>query len=268
MLPNESLTFVVPVSKTDILENNFLSSPCLRGAQNHQILIQKHFPSAGTAFNDAISRSVNDLIAFVHQDMIFPRSWLSDVGRAIQSLDAADPRWGVLGCWGACQWGGYQGHIYSNGLGVLGASFERPVPVQTLDETVLILRKSSGLRFDEGFPHFHLHGADICLEAARKGRISYAISAFCTHNNYPYTILPEEFYECYSHLKTKWKEQLPIQTPCMRITRFDLPMYQRRLREVYLRYIRRKESIGMRARDVSGLLREVDKSIEKASAAN
>jgi hypothetical protein len=120
---------------------------------------------------------------------------------------------------------------------VLGGPFERPAPVQTLDEIVLILRKSSGLRFDERLPHFHLYGASICLAAAKTGMKSYAISAFCIHNAQQNFILPKEFYACYSQFKRIWKEYLPVQTTCIRITRYDLPLYKRKLQEAYLRYI-------------------------------
>ena len=68
--------------------------------------------------------------------------------------------------------------------------------VQTLDEIVLILKKSSGLRFDDSLPHFHFYGTDICLRAAQRGMRSYAISAFCVHNTHQTLVLPEEFYEC------------------------------------------------------------------------
>jgi hypothetical protein len=132
---------------------------------------------------------------------------------------------------------------------------EQPEPVQTLDEIVLIIRKSSGLRFDDQLPHFHLYGADICLRAAKMGRKSYAIPAFCIHNTQQNLILPREFYQCCMHIKRVWKDALPIQTTCMRLTRFNAPLYRRKLWEVYLR-IRGKQVGGTRTQDVQGLLRD------------
>jgi hypothetical protein len=269
MLTDRSITFVVPVThRGDILEDNLLSSPCFREPHNYQLLIQESFASAATAFNDAIDRSVNDLIVFVHQDIYLPRSWLSQLDRAIELLEKADPKWGVLGCWGASPEDGCRGHIYSNGLGVLGAPFENPIPVQTLDEIVLILRKSSGLRFDEHLPNFHLHGADICLAAAEQRMKSYVISAFCVHNNNQYLILPGEFYQSYGHLKQTWDAKVPIQTTCIRITKFDVPMYTRRLREAYLRCISRRKLDDPRAHDVPRLLEQVDALLSGKSVTN
>jgi hypothetical protein len=258
------VTFVVTVNRRDILENNFLASPCLRGPHPHQILIQEGFASASKSYNDGIDRSTNDLIVFVHQDVILPENWFSDLELALAHLEVDDPEWGVLGCYGERLHGYGRGYVYSSGLGIVGRPFERPARIQTLDEIVLILRKSSGLRFDDSLPHFHMYGADICMRAEEKGRNNYAISAFCIHNTQPSLILPDEFYECYRHVKRTWKHRLPIRTTCIRVTRFDLAMYRKRLGEMYIRYIHWKEFGGSRATDVKKLLRDVDELLQKA----
>src|SRR5579871_3588952 len=194
MYKQEPLTFVVPVPKKGkILTDNFLASPCLRKNSRDQVIIQENFRSAAAAYNDAIDRSSNDLIVFVHQDIWLPNTWRHRLEQALADLSVEDAHWGVLGCWGASPSLGYRGYIYSNGIGVLGMPFEHPVIVQTLDEIVLIIRKSSGLRFNEQLPGFHLHGTDICLAAKQKGLRSYAIPAFCVHNTSQYFILPKEF---------------------------------------------------------------------------
>jgi hypothetical protein len=251
------LTFVIAVNNKDVFESNFLASPCLSGAHAHQIIVQEGFSSASTAYNDAIDRSTHDLIVFAHQDMIFPEFWLLDLQRALDSLQQIDPQWGVLGCYGETLEDNGRGYIYSGGLGIMGKPMDRPAPVQTLDEIVLILRKSSGLRFDEGLPHFHFYGADICMAAAARGLKSYAISAFCIHNTQQNLILPKEFYESYRHLKRRWKNSLPIRTTCVTMTKFDSHMYRKRIQELYLRFIRRKEIGAFRAKDGRALLAEL-----------
>lgn len=256
-----SITFVVTVGNEAIFENNFMASPCFAEGNPHQVLVQRGFKSAATAYNDAITRSVNDLIVFAHSDMLFPKSWLADLGRALDSLEVTDPCWGVLGCYGVTLDRKFQGYLYSNGQGFCGRAFQYPVPVQTLDEIVIIFRKSSGLRFDERLPHFHLYGADICLAAAKKQMRSYAISAFCVHNTHRNLILAAEFYDCYRHLKKIWKRYLPVQTTCVRVTRFNLYMYRRRLWETYLRYIRRVEASATRADNAQMLLNQVDERL-------
>jgi hypothetical protein len=225
------ITFVLAVNNKHVFESNFLASPCLSGLHPHQILVQEGFSSASKAYDDAIDRSTNDLIVFAHQDMIFPESWLLDLQRSLDSLQRTDPQWGVLGCYGETLYDGGRGYIYSGGLGIMGKAMDRPAPVQTLDEIVLILRKSSGLRFDESLPHFHFYGTDICMAAAARGLKSYAISAFCIHNTQQNFVLPKEFYESYRHVKRRWKNSLPIRTTCVTMTRFDIHMYRKRIQE-------------------------------------
>ena len=254
MVATENITFVVAVNDREIFANNFLASACFREPHTFQILVQEKFTSAATAYNDAIGKSTNDLMAFCHQDIFLPKTWLGQLGQALEWLGVNDPTWGVLGCSGVTASGDLRGQVYSSGLGVIGQPSDRPAPVQTLDEIVLILRKSSGLRFDEGLRHFHLYGADICLRAAKRGMKSYAISAFCVHNTHHSLVLPSEFYESCRHVKQVWKDALPIQTTCIKVTRSNLPLYVRRLREAYRRYIRRQEVAGTRVSNVQQLL--------------
>jgi len=253
-----AITFVVAVkSRGQILEDNFLASPCFLKPHPYQILIQENFTSAAKAYNDAIDRSINDLMIFCHQDVFLPAAWLSQLQRALAYLEVEDPNWGVLGCGGVNPDHSGWGHLYSTGLGITGPPFERPGAVQTLDEIVLILRKSSGLRFDDHLPHFHLYGTDICLRAAKAGRKNYVIDAFCVHNTEEIVILSSEFYECCRYIRRTWKDCLPIQTTCIRLTRFNLPVYTMKLREAYLRLIRGKEVGAARVRDVQQLIKGI-----------
>jgi glycosyltransferase involved in cell wall biosynthesis len=259
-MPGErSITFAVATYGTEeILKNNFLASPCLRGSHGHQILIQKGFPSAAKAYNEAIDRTDNDLMVFAHHDLIFPETWLEQLERALAYLEETDPDWGVLGCCGVARDGVVHVWVYAANQGLLGRPFDRPEPIQTLDEIVLIFRRSSDLRFDECLPHFHLYGTDICLRAAKMGMKSYAIPAFCIHNATYYPVLPKEFYENYRYIRRTWKDCLPIYTSCQAITRMELPMYKRRMQEAYFQHIHRHALTLPRVKDVAELLRQAN----------
>ncbi len=242
-----NITFAVAVNHREVFSDNFLAAPFFCRPHNHEILVQENFDSAAKAYNDAIDRSSNDLIVFAHQDVFLPESWPWQLARALDFLGLNDPRWGVLGCFGRSCSGDRLGHVYSSGLGVIGMPLEHPTPVQTLDEIVLIVRKSSGLRFDENLPHFHLYGTDICLRAAEQGMKNYAISAFCVHNTRQIMVLPREFYACCKYIRRSWREHLPIQTTCVRLTKLNLPVYRMQLQEIVLR-IRRKDTGAERAK--------------------
>jgi len=266
LLKEKAITFVVAVNKRDVLEKNLMASPCLVNPHPHQILLQENFSSAAEAYNDAIDKSVNDLIVFCHQDMFFPRPWISQLQRTLDRLGTRDPKWGVLGCSGVTGDGEYRGYVYSSGVGMIGAPSE-PAEVQTLDEIVLILRKSSGLRFDEGLRHFHLYGADICLRAAMRGMKSYAISVVCIHNTYQNYNLPNEFFECCEYVRRVWRASLPIQTTCIRITGSNIPIYLRRLKQIYFKHIRRKEYEVFRAEDVTQVFEELSRRAQTSDHA-
>jgi len=212
------VTFVTTKSGAPSLcERNFAASPCLKGISSDRIIVQEGFSSAALAYNDAIDRAQTDLIVFAHQDVYFPDTWLGDLDRSLKILDSLDPDWGVLGGWGTGRGGFEAGFLYSVGLGLLGKPFERPVAVDTLDEFILVLRKSSGLRFDPALPHFHFYGMDICMSARKNKKRCYAISALSVHNT-SYGHLSPEFFSCYWPVKRKWREFLPVKTSCVTVS--------------------------------------------------
>ena len=106
---------------------------------------------------------------------------------------------------------------------MLGQKFSEPQRVNTLDELLLVVRKSSGVRFDPLINGYHLYGADVCLEAQKRGCSVYAIPAFCIHNTNGYRTLPWAFWRNYLRLRRKWRDRLPITTSCTVITRWGWP---------------------------------------------
>jgi len=253
------VTFVVTKSgDPSVYANNFAASPALKGLNSDRIIVQEGYSSVGRAYNDAIDRAQTDLIVFAHQDVYFPANWSANLARALSILEQSDPNWGVLGCSGISNQGLRAGYLYSVGLGILGEPFERPVAIDTLDEFVLIIRKSSGLRFDPSYPYFHFYGTDICMSARVAGKRCYAISAFSIHNT-RYGPLSDEFYQCYWHARSKWRGYLPIQTTCIRITRSNGEWIARRLKHVLFKMLGRDMSLRPRLDNPQSVLsREVE----------
>ena len=243
------VTFVVNKSgDPSVYRNNFAASPALQLLPAGRVIVQEGFSSASLGYNDAIEKATTDLIVFSHQDVYYPEQWLHDLDKALKQLDQTDPKWGVLGCWGNNHRGLDAGYLYSVGLGVLGKPFELPVEVETLDEYALILRKSSGLRFDPALPHFHFYGTDICMSARDRGLRSYAISAFAVHNT-SYGPLAPDFFRCYWPIRKKWAKYMPIQTSCIRITRWNRDFIVRRLKDRIFRLMGRDMTLKPRLAD-------------------
>jgi hypothetical protein len=94
-----------------------------------------------------------------------------------------------------------------------------------------------------------MYGVDICLAARRLGLQSYAIPAFCIHNTTQLLSLPKEFYLGYQHVKQKWRQYLPIYTSCIKITRFDRDMRERKLRHVVDKLLKRTKTPTARISD-------------------
>jgi hypothetical protein len=237
MSKTNSITFVVPVNDEYVYESNFMESPLFKKNNKYQIIKQTGFKSASIAYNQGINKSENEIIVFTHQDVVFPEFWEKELTDALAKLEKNDPDWGVLGCFGKDARGEGFGFLFCTGNEkFFGKLLPHPVPVQTLDEVVLILRKSNGLRFDEGLPHYHLYGTDICMSADREGRKCYAISAFCLHNTRKVYVFPQEFFECYKYIKEKWNEKLPIESSCIKIQKYGYMTYIKKRYYRYLKY--------------------------------
>ncbi len=250
-------TLVSASNNDTVLRENLLASPDIDAAC--QVIIQRGYRSASHAYNDAIRGAKEEVIVFAHQDVYFPEGWLDNLSRALDQLSAFDPNWGVLGVFGMTQSSSPepQGYCYSTGLErVLGEAFEKPKEAQSLDEVVLVVRRSAGLAFDEALPGFHFYGTDICMEARLRGMHNYIASAFCIHNTNGIRQLPLAFWRSYFYMRRKWRRFLPITTCCATISRSYLPLCKQiawDLRKTILR----SESRGVRCGNVSELFEEL-----------
>ena len=258
-ITDHKISIVAAVNNLDVLRNNLLISPDIANHKSElQLLFKENYASAALAYNSAIDEAENDIIIFIHQDIYLPEGWFADLGRCLKYLEAKQSDWGVLGCFGSRHdaFGGL-GQVYTNGLGLHGNRIAEPEPVETLDEIILIIRKSSGLRFDAELPHFHLYGTDLCLIAQDRGMTNYAFQGFCIHNTNQLLQLPSEFYQCHDYIKAKWAKYLPIYASCMTITRFSAELYKKQLSEWLATLLRKSRQPKLRVDDPRGFLKTI-----------
>jgi Glycosyltransferase like family len=209
-------TIASAVNNDEILRSCLMASPDIKEAG--EVILQRGYASAALAYNAAIASAQNDVIVLIHQDVYLPSGWFQGLESSLKKLSLQDPQWGVLGVYGITSSGKYHGNLYCNAnQSILGQPIQEPREVGTLDEIVLILRKSSGLRFDEGLKEFHLYATDICLTARQQSMRSYVVPGFCVHNANEYGMFPRSFWRGYFYLRSKWKACLPIKTPCVEI---------------------------------------------------
>lgn len=221
-----------------VLERCLLASPCATSAS--EILVLRGFRSAGAAYNQGLADARSDVCVLAHQDVYLPAAWDEKLDVAIGRLTETDARWAVLGVFGICRaLAKPVGHLYCTGLRrCVGRSFDEPVEVRSLDEVVLVVRRSAAVRFDEQLPGFHMYGTDICLTAHKQGMHCYAISAFCIHNTEGRILLPLSFWRAYWYMRRKWWDHLPIRTPCVKITKFGMELVDHTVRSLYARYVK------------------------------
>lgn len=251
MNKSRNWTIIVACNNEEVLRNSLLHSPEIGGVND--ILVQRGFISASLAYNEGMRASSSDILIFVHQDVYLPEGWEEALATSLAILEERDPYWGVLGVCGVDSYEQGVGYLYSTGLqGFVGMPLSEPTEVKSLDEVLLIIRKASGLRFDEQLPGFHLYGADICLEARRRGLKNYVIPTFCIHNSRGISFLPPAYWKVYFYMRKKWWNQLPVHTPCMCITRYGIPALKYCLRRAIWLLFHSKE-VGKRCENPAEL---------------
>jgi hypothetical protein len=240
-------SLIVAVNDPRVLHDTLLRSPDID--RRCEIITETGHASAGQAYNAGLAQATREIQVFAHQDVYLPAGWMDSLLESIARLEKVDPAWGVLGVFGVTWMLEKKGYVYSTGLqSVVGEPFRGIYEAISLDEMVLIVRRSAGLTFDEQLPGFHLYGTDICLEARRRGLRSYILPVFCIHNSNGIQRFPAAFWTGYRYLRCKWRDQLPLHTCCTSITRLGWPMVRRRLRDtLYDRFSPR--GVGTRCAD-------------------
>ena len=211
-----------------ILQANLARSPCLSDIPLH---VERDAPSAATACNRALDATRAEVVIFAHHDVFLPQGWDRLLAARLEEVQAADPDWALYGAFGVGLDAAHIGPVWSSSLGqIVGRVSLRPVEVQSYDELLIILRRSSGLRFDEGLPGWHLYGTDIVTQARARGLHAWAGSLPCIHNDRYHEALGPDFTECYRALQRKWRDRLPLRSPITKISRSGLHLLRDRWR--------------------------------------
>lgn len=221
-----------------VVESNLKLSPCVESG-NIQLLIEFGSPSASIAYNRILDRSDAPFVVFAHHDVYFPFGWDTLLRARIKVISDKHPDWAIIAPFGV----GYDlvgyGPVWSSSLGtIIGRVKNRPIPVQTVDEMVIVLRRDSGLRFDETLPGFHLYGTDIVQSALSHGKGAYAISLPLVHNDSFKSHLDDSFAAAYRHQSRKWCQRLPLYSPTTKISWHTLSLLRSRMMNARSRDLR------------------------------
>lgn len=179
------LTFVV-VRFSGYFETNFGISSCYEETRNQTVVVDNRgnleFARLGEALNYGLEQANNEIVVLVHEDVFLHANWQRELDRALYELSQVDPDWAVLGCAGLTSEGETVGHYEDpHGHANTFGCDEYFRAVRSLDEHLLILRKSNPWRFDPDVPGIHGLGVDLILSAEREGKQAYVVNAKSWH---------------------------------------------------------------------------------------
>lgn len=214
-----------------IVDANLRLSPDINSGR---IRLEEVYDSscAGAAYNAILDRTTDEVIIFAHHDVYFPRGWKNLLHERLNELNNFDPNWAILTPFGMGKHDQQlYGPIWSSSLGsIVGRVALNPVEATSIDESVIIIRRDSGVRFDVTLPGFHLYGTDIVQTAIEKKQKSYVMSLPMVHNDSFKPVLDNSFSKAFEHQHKKWRKKLPIATPVTTITKYRIPFFKDKLR--------------------------------------
>ncbi len=216
-------------NSASILAANLAASPVVRAGIPFEVI--ENGGSAAQAYNLALDRiaasSGADLVVFAHHDVYLPNGWESLLARRVAELDAHDPDWALAGAFGISMDHRHFGPVWTSSLGqIVGRVPFAPEQVQSFDEMLIVLRRSSGVRFSDGLPGWHLYGTDVVCKARAAGKKAYALGLNCIHNDRFHEGLDESFAQAYHWIRKEWRDSLPVRTPITKISRSGLHLYR------------------------------------------
>lgn len=189
--------------------------------------------SASQALNIGIDRARSDIVVLCHQDVLFYEDWVDMLFERISEVEKRTKKWGVLGTAGISKRDDTVGVVHNMKGSLQWQASKRATyyPVQTVDEHCMIIRKSSGLRFDEKIlDGWHFYGPDVCLDALSKGFMNFGILCPLVHDSASGSLMSgkREFMRLLNALAKKWRPQFPtIRTPTSIIRRRSVRTFVR-----------------------------------------
>src|SRR3990167_744722 len=226
VLRPEDFCLVAAVNDDGILSQCLARSPDVASGRLRLETI-RGAASMSQAYNDALDGCDAQIVLFAHQDVYLPAGWLDRAIEVLSRLTVTHPDWAVAGPYGVMADGRHVGRVWDATMGrELGTPGFAPTPVGSLDELLLILRRTSGVRFDSMLPDFHLYGTDIVQMALQQGHGAYAVDLPVVHNNRPVATLRGGYALAYAHAQRKWRAQLPIWTSICALSRWPFALWR------------------------------------------
>lgn len=220
------IAFVCASNNPRILADNLMRSPAIESG-DYTLEVVENAPSAARAYNAGLDRTEAEIIVFLHHDVYLPLGWDALLCQRIAEVESIDPDWALLGAFGIAMDSRDFGPVWSSSIGfIAGLMPMAPVPVQSFDELLIVMRRGAGLRFDEGLNGWHMYGTDIVCQARDKGLGAYAVALPLIHNDGYKETLDSHFEAAFRYMARKWRAMLPLKTPVVKITTHARDLYK------------------------------------------
>lgn len=177
-----AISFVV-ARISDSYLYNFARSPVVGDAHNELVLVENpgglRFSSVSQAINAGLDKARHELIVVAQESVCLPRGWQAWLEAALTALESQDADWGLVGCSGWTASGEPAGHCSFPGtyLNTFSEN-ETFVPVDRVDDQVLVFRKAMGLKLDPRNPGLPGTGKDLSRSVqSRGGHACYVVNA-------------------------------------------------------------------------------------------
>jgi hypothetical protein len=219
--PGRPVTFVACTNDAAQLHSNLLASPCLAPGHPHEVLLYEGMGSAAEGLNRGIREASNDLVVLLHQDVYLPSWWPAQLDAQWQLAEQDGPV-ALAGAFGVQYREGGRtnvGRVIDRDH-LLAMDVALPATVDGLDEMLLVVPRSTPLRFDPALG-WHLYGTDLALQAHRDGVRTAVLDLPCHHNSL-LGGLDDSYGHSESVLARKWATDLPIVTNSSTIDRDPL----------------------------------------------
>lgn len=184
-----------------------------------EVHVERDPPSATAAYNRGLEGTRAEIVVFAHHDVFLPAGWDALLAERVAAVERLDPDWGLIGAFGIGLDEQEYGPVWSTSIGrIIGRVPLEPVPAQSYDELLIVMRRGAGLRFDETMPWFHFYGTDIVQTARAAGRSAWIASLPVVHNDLAHDRLGADYREAYHALRRKWRARLPLRTSTVKVS--------------------------------------------------
>lgn len=174
------------------------------------------FTTAGAALNHGAAAARNDVIVFVHQDVVLHSLVALEEAAAILM---SDRRIGILGAVGIDSRHEIVGRIRDRVVQI-GDAASRPRDVESLDEVLFMMRREQVLSeplSEHPLLAWHAYGVEYCARMRHTGRRAVAMDIPLTHNSLTTNLKDLDL--AHRHVGESYPALLPLRTTCGTIWR-------------------------------------------------